>query len=82
MDLISLNPDLNRIDGFSFVSSGKSPLMNRGARRYSNLAAAAAALENTITPPVKVEHTKLLIGGKFVDSASGEILILSHFALY
>lgn len=44
--------------------------MNRGVQRYnSNL---AAALENTITPPVKVEHTQLLIGGRFVDAASGK----------
>jgi len=48
-----------------FVSLG----MNRGAQRYSNL---AAAVENTITPPVKVEHTQLLIGGRFVDAVSGK----------
>ncbi|KAH0864392.1 hypothetical protein HID58_081603 [Brassica napus] len=52
-----------------FSLRGKDPLMNRGARRYSNL---AASLEDTITPPVKVEQTQLLINGKFVDSASGK----------
>lgn len=41
--------------------------MNRGVYGYSNVAAG----EDTITPPVKVEHTQLLIGGKFVDAASG-----------
>ncbi|CAF2045839.1 unnamed protein product [Brassica napus] len=42
--------------------------MYRGVYGYSNVAAA----EDTITPPVKVEHTQLLIGGKFVDAASGK----------
>ncbi|CAH2033740.1 unnamed protein product [Thlaspi arvense] len=49
---------------------GKNPHLNRGAHRYSNLA--AASVEDPITPPVKVEHTQLLIGGKFVDAASGK----------
>ncbi|KAG2303703.1 hypothetical protein Bca52824_032354 [Brassica carinata] len=52
-----------------FALRGKNSNVNRGAHRYSNLAAAA---EDTITPPVKVEHTQLLIHGKFVDSASGK----------
>ncbi|CAH8364723.1 unnamed protein product [Eruca vesicaria subsp. sativa] len=47
--------------------TGKT-FMNR-ARRYSSL---AASLEGTITPPVKVQHTQLLINGKFIDSASGK----------
>ncbi|KAF8086773.1 hypothetical protein N665_0613s0041 [Sinapis alba] len=47
----------------------KNTNVNRGAHRYSNHAAAA---EDTITPPVKVEHTQLLINGKFIDSASGK----------
>ncbi|KAH9627188.1 hypothetical protein KSS87_020734, partial [Heliosperma pusillum] len=37
--------------------------------RYST---AAAVEEEPITPPVKVEYTKLLINGQFVDSASGK----------
>lgn len=49
--------------------SGKHHNTNRGVYGYSNVAAA----EDTITPPVKVEHTQLLIGGKFVDAASGHI---------
>ncbi|KAK9061723.1 hypothetical protein SSX86_018906 [Deinandra increscens subsp. villosa] len=32
----------------------------------------AAALEEPITPPVNIEHTKLLINGQFVDAASGK----------
>ncbi|KAK1296657.1 hypothetical protein QJS10_CPB15g00574 [Acorus calamus] len=31
----------------------------------------AVAVEEPIKPPVKVEHTQLLIGGKFVDAISG-----------
>ncbi|GKB80663.1 aldehyde dehydrogenase family 2 member B7, mitochondrial-like protein, partial [Tanacetum coccineum] len=33
----------------------------------------ATALEEPITPPVKVEYTKLIINGQFVDDASGKI---------
>ncbi|ERN05911.1 hypothetical protein AMTR_s00006p00268060 [Amborella trichopoda] len=32
----------------------------------------AVAAEEPITPPVQVEYTQLLIGGKYVDSASGK----------
>ncbi|KAJ0755097.1 putative aldehyde dehydrogenase (NAD(+)) [Helianthus annuus] len=41
-------------------------------RNISSLRTAAAALENPITPPVRINHTQLLINGKFVDSASGK----------
>lgn len=34
---------------------------------------AAAAVENPISPPVGVNYNQLLIDGKFVDAASGEI---------
>ncbi|KAL0705073.1 hypothetical protein Bca4012_071498 [Brassica carinata] len=51
-----------------FALRGKHHNTNRGVYGYSNVAAA----EDTITPPVKVEHTQLLIGGKFVDAASGK----------
>lgn len=37
----------------------------------------AAVLEEPITPPVQVEHTKLLINGQFVDAASG-IYVFSY----
>lgn len=33
----------------------------------------AAALEDPIKPPVTVQYDKLLIDGKFVDAASGEL---------
>ncbi|KAL6192502.1 hypothetical protein ACLB2K_033590 [Fragaria x ananassa] len=43
---------------------------DRGIGKYST--AAAAAVEDAITPPVKVGYTKLLINGQFVDAASGK----------
>ncbi|KAI7741379.1 hypothetical protein M8C21_000839 [Ambrosia artemisiifolia] len=39
-----------------------------GISRFST----AAALEEPITPPVTIEHIKLLINGQFVDAASGK----------
>ncbi|GKF04368.1 hypothetical protein Tco_0035036, partial [Tanacetum coccineum] len=33
----------------------------------------ATALEEAITPPVKVEYTKLIINRQFVDDASGKL---------
>ena len=42
-----------------------------GITRFST----AAALEEPITPPVKVEYTKLLINGQFVDAASGKLFV-------
>lgn len=41
----------------------------RGIGRFST----AVALEEPIIPPVKVEYTKLLINGQFVDAASGKL---------
>lgn len=41
-------------------------------RRHSTATAAAASIEEPITPPVKVKYTQLLIDGRFVDSASGK----------
>ncbi|KAK4282440.1 hypothetical protein QN277_013818 [Acacia crassicarpa] len=35
-------------------------------------AAASAAAEEPVTPPVQVDHTQLLIDGQFVDAASGK----------
>ncbi|ONK69457.1 uncharacterized protein A4U43_C05F23080 [Asparagus officinalis] len=54
-------------------ASPRSILLRGGAssgiQRYGT---AAAVDEQPITPPVKVEYTKLLINGNFVDSASGK----------
>ena len=53
--------------------AGKIPLAVRAIGNYST----SAALEEPIKPSVTVslDNTKLLIGGKFVDSASGELFI-------
>ncbi|KAL3716894.1 hypothetical protein ACJRO7_008470 [Eucalyptus globulus] len=52
------------------LSRGKNPGLRRSIPRFST-AAAAAALEELVIPPVQVCHTQLLINGQFVDSASG-----------
>ncbi|XP_058112303.1 aldehyde dehydrogenase family 2 member B7, mitochondrial-like [Magnolia sinica] len=57
----------------SFSSSSAAALLlqgrnSRSIRRFGT----AVAAEEPITPPVKVEHTQLLINGQFVDSASGK----------
>lgn len=50
---------------------------------YSTASSAAAAAEDPITPPVKVDYTQLLINGQFVDSASGDLSIKSiSYMLY
>ncbi|KAL6192504.1 hypothetical protein ACLB2K_033592 [Fragaria x ananassa] len=54
----------------SSFSKGRSSSVSRGIGKYST--AAAAAVEDPITPPVIVGHTKLLINGQFVDAASGK----------
>ncbi|KAG0465239.1 hypothetical protein HPP92_019403 [Vanilla planifolia] len=54
--------------------SSSSPLLQGGllgVTSKNHRLSTAAALEEPITPPVKVSHTKLLINGQFVDSASG-----------
>lgn len=43
--------------------------MGRGIGKYSTVA--AAAVEEPIAPSVKIDYTKLLINGQFVDAASG-----------
>ncbi|XP_004297641.1 PREDICTED: aldehyde dehydrogenase family 2 member B7, mitochondrial-like isoform X2 [Fragaria vesca subsp. vesca] len=53
----------------SSFSKGRSSSVSRGIGKYST---AAAAVEDPITPPVIVGHTKLLINGQFVDAASGK----------
>ncbi|XP_020522706.1 aldehyde dehydrogenase family 2 member B7, mitochondrial isoform X2 [Amborella trichopoda] len=50
------------------MESGGRNLNNRHIRMFSS----AVAAEEPITPPVQVEYTQLLIGGKYVDSASGK----------
>ncbi|XP_071709750.1 benzaldehyde dehydrogenase, mitochondrial-like [Rutidosis leptorrhynchoides] len=52
----------------SVGSRGQRSSLRSEVQRFSS----AAALEELITPPVKVNYTQLLIDGKFVDSASGK----------
>ncbi|KAL2349392.1 hypothetical protein Fmac_003392 [Flemingia macrophylla] len=52
----------------SFFSRGGSGVLGTRLNKFST----AAAIEEPIKPPVKVEHTQLLIDGKFVDAASGK----------
>ncbi|PWA65067.1 aldehyde dehydrogenase [Artemisia annua] len=52
----------------SIVSQGNRTSLGSEVQRFST----AAALEEPIIPSVKVNYTKLLIDGKFVDSASGK----------
>ncbi|XP_026431286.1 aldehyde dehydrogenase family 2 member B4, mitochondrial-like [Papaver somniferum] len=62
---------LSKTFGTSVLSSLKGKNINLGrcsVSRYST----AIGLEEPITPPVKVNYTKLLINGEFVNSASGK----------
>ncbi|KAG5067925.1 hypothetical protein JHK85_000302 [Glycine max] len=52
----------------SLFSRGGSGALGAGLSKFST----AAAIEEPIKPPVKVEHTQLLIDGKFVDAATGK----------
>jgi aldehyde dehydrogenase (NAD+) len=57
---------------------------NSGGNGYlggllSKYSTAAAFDEQTIKPSVQVEHTQLLIDGKFVDAAAGEYFPFCHF---
>ncbi|CAI9280358.1 unnamed protein product [Lactuca saligna] len=52
----------------SVVSRGKRSNLEGESRRFGT----AAALEQPITPSVRINYTQLLIDGKFVDSASGK----------
>ncbi|KAG5062053.1 hypothetical protein JHK85_003236 [Glycine max] len=49
-------------------SRGGSGALGAGLSKFST----AAAIEEPIKPPLKVEHTQLLIDGKFVDAATGK----------
>ncbi|KAI3980184.1 hypothetical protein MKX01_033325, partial [Papaver californicum] len=53
---------------FGTSMKGKKINLGRSVSRYST----AVALEEPIAPPVKVNYTKLLINGEFVNSASGK----------
>ncbi|XP_044494509.1 benzaldehyde dehydrogenase, mitochondrial [Mangifera indica] len=59
---------LSRAASSNLFLRGKNSTLSRGAFSFST----AAAIEEPITPPVKVDYTQLLINGKFVDSASGK----------
>ena len=52
---------------FFFWYSGGSGALGAGLNKFSTV----AAIEEPIKPPLKVEHTQLLIDGKFVDAATG-----------
>ncbi|KAL7615098.1 hypothetical protein Lser_V15G07741 [Lactuca serriola] len=62
----------------SLLSSSYAPALLRSLDRISGRGrgigrfSTAVALEEPIIPPVKVEYTKLLINGQFVDAASGK----------
>ncbi|ESW29462.1 hypothetical protein PHAVU_002G072100 [Phaseolus vulgaris] len=52
----------------SLFSRGGGGALGGGLSKFST----AAATEEPIKPPVRVEHTQLLIDGKFVDATSGK----------
>ncbi|XP_059449147.1 benzaldehyde dehydrogenase, mitochondrial-like [Corylus avellana] len=52
----------------SLRSLGRHFSWGRGINRFST----SVAIEEPITPPVQIDHTQLLIDGKFVDAASGK----------
>lgn len=52
----------------ALLSKGSRPFGGRTTAKYST----AAAVEDPITPSVKVNYTQLLINGQFVDSVSGK----------
>ena len=59
--------------------SGGNDHSGRGLiNKYST---ASAAIEEPIKPAVNVEHTQLLIDGKFADSVSGEFSFKPCFYL-
>ncbi|XP_061359523.1 benzaldehyde dehydrogenase, mitochondrial-like isoform X3 [Gastrolobium bilobum] len=59
---------ISRLLSRSFVSASTTSVFSRGTFKYST----ASAIEEPIEPSVKVQHTQLLIEGKFVDAASGK----------
>ncbi|PNY14549.1 aldehyde dehydrogenase family 2 member mitochondrial-like [Trifolium pratense] len=68
---------ISRLISRSISSASSTSLFSRGANSYlggllSKYSTAAAFDEQTIKPSVQVEHTQLLIDGKFVDAAAGK----------
>ncbi|KAL6187084.1 hypothetical protein ACLB2K_043199 [Fragaria x ananassa] len=61
--------DVLNFERVSYNNLFEAFLTDTGIGKYST---AAAVVEDPITPPVKVGHTKLLINGQFVDAASGK----------
>ncbi|XP_076947661.1 aldehyde dehydrogenase family 2 member B4, mitochondrial-like [Bidens hawaiensis] len=51
-----------------FTQNGSRSNLGTDVQRFTT----SAALEEPITPPVRIHDTQLLINGKFVDSASGK----------
>ncbi|XP_062110280.1 benzaldehyde dehydrogenase, mitochondrial-like [Humulus lupulus] len=65
-----LSRSLSAASGSALFPKGRVPLAVRAIGTYST--AAAAATEEFIQPSISVDYTKLMINGKFVDSASGK----------
>ncbi|PON98931.1 Succinylglutamate-semialdehyde dehydrogenase [Trema orientale] len=63
-----LSRSFTSISGSALLSKGRVPVAVRAIGNYST----AAATEELIKPSVSIDYTKLLIDGKFVDSASGK----------
>ncbi|KAF4355504.1 hypothetical protein F8388_015258 [Cannabis sativa] len=59
---------LRAASGSGLLSKGRIPLAVKAIGNYST----AAVTEELIQPSIGVDYTKLLINGKFVDSASGK----------
>ncbi|XP_059447839.1 aldehyde dehydrogenase family 2 member B7, mitochondrial-like [Corylus avellana] len=68
-----LSRSLSSASASSLFSIGRNATRSRVSCKYST-AAAAAAVEDPITPPVNVNFKQLLIDGKFVNAASGKTL--------
>ncbi|KAI3931522.1 hypothetical protein MKW92_011124 [Papaver armeniacum] len=66
--LLFRSPSRTSTSILSALKAGKNVNLGRVVSRYST----SAALEEPITPPVKVNYTKLFINGEFVNSASGK----------
>ncbi|KAL5063191.1 hypothetical protein RYX36_024928 [Vicia faba] len=61
-----------RISRFISRSVFSSSLFSRGLSRVCKYSSDASSIEEPIKPTFEVDHTQLLIDGKFVDSASGK----------
>lgn len=67
---MQLSRSLTSASASALFSRGRNATLSRVICKYST--AAAAAVENPISPPVGVNYNQLLIDGKFVDAASGK----------